>query len=164
MAIELPFPYPDLQKEGNPWDSWALLRNLQFLAEKITDVQTGQLMPASAIILMRSGSTCPSGFTKVTTGLTGRYIKIASTAGTTGGSSSATVTDPGHTHVVDPAAFSSGAPSSTVVVQAGAGTTVASSTHMHTINVPATTSASSTTGITVTFEPPYFEFILCEKT
>lgn len=38
MAINLPYPYPQLDKPGNPWDSFALLRNLQFLAERIDAV------------------------------------------------------------------------------------------------------------------------------
>lgn len=38
MAISLPYPYPQLDIPGNPWDSFALLRNLQFLAARIDDV------------------------------------------------------------------------------------------------------------------------------
>ena len=38
MAISLPYPYPQLDTEDNKWDSFALLRNLQFLAERIDAV------------------------------------------------------------------------------------------------------------------------------
>ena len=38
MGIKLPYPYPQLDKPENPWDSFALLRNLQFLAERIDSV------------------------------------------------------------------------------------------------------------------------------
>jgi len=38
MAIALPYPYPQLDVPDNPWDSFALLRNLQFLANRIDTV------------------------------------------------------------------------------------------------------------------------------
>ena len=163
MAIKLPYPFPNA--DDIEWSQYALWYNQKYLADAITRVRTGQLVPAGTIVIMRTGSTCPDGYTKLTTGIEGRYIKLTTgTAGTTGGSLNVTVTDPGHTHNVDPAAFLSGAATSTTQVQAGTSYSVASATHMHSINVPATTSSLSTTGITGTINPTFLTFILCEKT
>src|SRR3990167_8816553 len=89
MAEKLPYPIPD--PGTDQWDPFALLRNLQFLAEKIE-----ALLPTGSIILVGAGSTCPSGFTKVSTD-NGAYVRISTgSAGGTGGSLNAT--DAGHTH------------------------------------------------------------------
>lgn len=152
-SISLPNPYPDLKTYQ--WDAFALLRNLQFLADKITNVQTGQLMPTGAIIMLRSGTTCPSGYTKVSdAGLQGRYLKIATSGGGTGGTATATISTSGlHTHAT-------GVPSSTrLVTSAAVGTTftVALGTHTHQI-----TSSGGHTH-TVTVAPVFLEVILCQK-
>lgn len=163
MAIKLPYPFPDAS--DIEWSQYALWYNQKYLADAITRIRTGQLVPAGTVVIMRTGSTCPDGYTKLTTGIEGRYIKLTTgTAGTTGGSLNVAITDPGHTHNVDPAAFTSDVASSTTIVQAGTNISVAKGTHTHSINVPATTSSSSTTGITGTINPTFMTFILCEKT
>lgn len=154
-SISLPIPYPD-QITG-VWDAFALLRNLQFLASKITAVQTGQLMPSGSIIMFRSGSTCPDGYNKITdAGLANRYLRInVSSAGGTGGAASSVVTSSGaHTHT-------NSIPTSVrLVTSAATGTTfnVASSTHIHTI-----TSSGAHTH-TVSVAPIFLDVILCQKT
>lgn len=153
QSVSLPVPYPDLSTQQ--WDAFALLRNLQFLATKITSIETGQLMPSGAIIMLRSGTTCPDGYTKVSdAGLPGRFLRIATSGGGTGGTSLATVVSAGaHTHT-------NSIPTSTrLVTSAATGTTflVASSTHIHTIN-----SAGAHTHH-VTVAPIYLDVILCEK-
>lgn len=156
MALPLPYPFPRL--EDGIWDSFALLRNLQFLASKVEDITAGQLVPAGAILLMKSGTTCPAGYTKITDAtIIGRLLQIATTAGTQVGTSAVSVTDPGHlhavgtlvnsttgahTHTVDPPSTTSGtpsvdtttAPSSTQTVETAVVTpiAVASATHIHT--------------------------------
>jgi hypothetical protein len=179
MAIQLPYPYPDLTSQQ--WDAFALLSNLEFLASKLTAIQTGQLMPVGAIVMFSAGSTCPAGYNKVTdAALASRYLRInISAGGATGGSSSAVVTDPGHVHGVGTYAIGSGGshthntgtPSSTVNVQSGSGVTVASSTHIHSITSSGAhthlitgSAASSTTHVTATVTPPFLEIILCQKT
>lgn len=153
-SIKLPYPYPDLEKEE--WDAYALLENLHFLARKITAIAAGQLVPQGGIIMFRSGSTCPSGYTKVTDStLAGRYLRvILTTGGTTGGSNTVTITTSGlHTHHTS-------VPSSTrLVTSAAVGTTflVASSTHIHSI----TSSGDHTHATTVT--PKFLDIILCQK-
>ena len=163
MAIKLPYPFPN--SDDIEWSQYALWYNLKYLADAITRIRTGQLVPAGSIVIVRTGSTCPEGYTKLSTGIEGRYIKLTTgTAGTTGGSLNVTVTDPGHTHTVNPAAFMSSLASSTTIVQAGTNISVATGTHVHSINVPQTTSSSSTTGVTGTINPTFLTFILCEKT
>lgn len=155
MAINLPYPYPDLSTQT--WDAFALLSNLQFLADRITAIQTGQLMPTDAIIMFRSGSTCPPGYNKVTdAGLANRYLRInLSSGGATGGSTLTTVTSAGgHTHT-------NGAPTSTVVVDdglLGATIAVSTSTHIHVI------SSSGAHTHTVSITPLFLDVILCQKT
>lgn len=125
MAVTLPYPQPD--PATGAWDPFALLQNLKHLASVIASVQSGQLVPVGAIVFVKSGSTCPTGYTKLGAPYTGRYLRIASTAGTTGGSSSVDV------------------PTSTTTVQSGAGSSVASATHLHTIT------------------PVFVDLIACEK-
>ena len=153
QSISLPVPYPDLSTQQ--WDAFALLRNLQFLATKITNVETGQLMPTGAIIMMRSGTTCPTGYTKVSdAGLSGRYLRLATSGGGTGGTSLTTIVSAGaHTHT-------NSIPTSTrLVTSAATGTTflVSTSTHIHTI----TSSGGHTHHATIT--PIYIDVILCQK-
>lgn len=152
-SINLPYPYPDLSTLQ--WDAFALLRNLQFMADKITALSTGQLMPTGGIIMVRSGTTCPDGFTKISdAGLQSRYLRIATTGGGTGGSSSLNVSASGsHTHHTS-------LPTSTrLVTSAAVGTTflVARGTHIHTI------SASGTHTHTGSVAPLFLDVILCEK-
>lgn len=162
MAVKLPYPFPNV--DDLEWSTWALWYNLDYLAKAITRTQTGQLVPSGSILLLNSGSTCPDGYTKITTGIGNRYLRLTSgAAGTTGGSLVGVVTDAGHTHVSNTTSFASSTPSSTTLVTAGA-VSVSSGTHTHTVNPPATTSASSATGITVTTTPPFMSFILCAKT
>lgn len=59
-----------------------------------------------------------------------RFLRAV--AGATGGSGGNATS---HTHPVNPPATASGAPSATVVVQSGAGTTVATSTHTHSTDI-----------------------------
>jgi hypothetical protein len=154
-SISLPYPYPD-QTTG-VWDAFALLRNLTFLASKITAIATGQLMPSGTMIMMRSGSTCPAGYNKVTdAGLANRYLRLnISTGGGTGGAATSIVTSSGgHTHT-------NGVPSSTIPVDGTLLSTtvrVASSTHIHIL-----TSAGGHTH-TATITPLFVDIILCEKT
>lgn len=154
-SIQLPIPYPD-PKTG-VWDAFALLRNLQFLASKITAIQTGQLMPSGTMIMMRTGGTCPDGYDKVTdAGLANRYLRVnVSSAGGTGGSSTSSISSSGeHTH-------SPGVPTSTTLVTSAAtGTTftVASNTHVHVI------SSSGAHTHSVSVAPLFIDIILCEKT
>src|SRR3990167_1552644 len=116
MAEKLPYPIPD--PGTDQWDPFALLRNLQFLAEKIE-----ALLPTGSIILVGAGSTCPSGVTKVSTD-NGAYVRISTgSAGGTGGSLNAT--DAGHTH--------------------GAGT-YAVSTHTHAVGTYAVSSHTHAVG------------------
>ena len=111
MAIKLPYPFPNV--EDLEWSNWALWYNLNYLARQITDIQTGQLVPSGSVLLLRTGSTCPDGYTKITSGIGGRYLRFTSgSAGGTGGSLAGTVTDPGHTHTVNVTAFASAAASS----------------------------------------------------
>jgi hypothetical protein len=131
MAINLPYPNPD--PSTGEWDVFALKQNMLFLARAITSLQAGQLVPTGGILFMRSGSTCPTGYTKITT-YTGRFIKLDTTAGGTGAS---TVTG------------TLGAPSSTTAITAGA-VAVASSTHVH-----------SVAGLSAA--PAYVALIMCEK-
>lgn len=178
-SINLPFPYPDLSTQQ--WDAFALLRNLQFLASKITAIQTGQLVPTGTVQMFVSGSTCPAGYTKVSVGA-GRYLRLSTgSGGGTGGSLTVSITDGGHTHGAGTYAISSGGahthgntvPSSTTVVDhvlAGATIAVASSTHVHTTNSKGThthtvsgASASATTGISGTIAPTFLDVILCTK-
>ena len=181
MAINLPYPYPDLSTQT--WDAFALLSNLQFLADRITAIQAGQLMPVGALVMFRTGSTCPSGYTKVTDAtLADRYLRInLASGGATGGTSSASVTDPGHTHGVGTYVTSSkgghthtnSVPSSTVVVDGNLDLTtvrVAKGTHIHTITSAGAhthgltgASASSTTHMTFTIAPKFLDVILCQK-
>lgn len=155
-SVSLPYPYPD-QTTG-VWDAFALLRNLTFLASKISALQTGQLVPTGAITMMRSGSTCPDGFTKVTdAGLANRYLRVnVSSGGGTGGAATSVVTASGahnHTPLSVPT-------STTNVTSAASGTviTVASSTHLH------TPTAAATHTHTATITPLFLDVILCEKT
>ena len=153
-SINLPYPYPDLSTEQ--WDAYALLRNLQFLASKITAIQTGQLMPTGAIVMFRSGTTCPSGYTKVSdAGLPGRYLRLNTSGGATGGSATTAIPSSGlHSHAL------SGPTSTRLVTSAVVGTTffVASSTHIHTIS--ALTGAHTHT---VSLTPLFIDVMLCQK-
>jgi hypothetical protein len=160
MAIRLPYPYPDPTQQ---WDAYALLRNLQFLATKITDIQAGQIVPTAAVLMVVSGTTCPDGYTKLSLA-NGSYLRISTgTAGGTGGSLSVSIVDSGHTHAVNTNATTSGAPSSTVVVASGAGTTVATGTHTHVTDAATVASSSATTGVTGTIAPSFLDVILCQK-
>jgi hypothetical protein len=155
QSIKLPYPYPDL--ETSEWDAYALLSNLQFLASKITAIQQGQLVPTAGLVLMRSGSTCPDGYTKVTdAGLANRYLRLnVSSGGGTGGSATSAISSSGaHAHVT-------GVPSSTrLVTSAAVGTTflVSTATHIHSIS----SSGAHTHAVAVT--PLFIDVILCEKT
>lgn len=40
MATSLPYPYPQLDLPGSPWDAFALLRNLQFLASRVDSINS----------------------------------------------------------------------------------------------------------------------------
>jgi hypothetical protein len=61
-----------------------------------------------------------------------------------------------HTHPVDPPSTASGAPSATVAVQSGAGTTVATDTHTHATDIASFTSGTpSGTGGDDAL-PPYY--------
>lgn len=152
-SINLPYPYPDLA--SLQWDAFALLRNLQFIANKVTAIETGQLMPTGAIIMLRSGTTCPSGYTKVAdAGLQSRYLRVASSGGGTGGANSIAISTSGlHTHHTS-------VPSSTrLVTSAAVGTTflVSTGTHIHTV------SASGGHTHAATIAPIFLDIILCEK-
>lgn len=125
MAVTLPYPQPDPALEE--FTAFQLLQNLKYLASVIASVQSGQLVPVGAIIFVKSGSTCPAGYTKLGAPYTTRFLRIDSTAGTTGASSVSV-------------------PTSTTTVQSGAGASVASSTHLHTIT------------------PIFVGMIACEKT
>ena len=90
----LPVPYPDPLTDQ--WDAQGLLRNLQWLAAQID----ASAAPTGAIIMVRTGTVCPSGWTKVSTN-NGAYLRISTGAGGgTGGDLVVAITDPGHTHAV----------------------------------------------------------------
>jgi len=154
-SISLPYPYPD--PNTGVWDAFALLRNLTFLASKITAIATGQLVPSGTLVIMRSGGTCPDGYDKVTdASLSNRYLRLnTSTGGGTGGAATTVTTASGtHTHTIS-------IPSSTTVVDKtllGATIAVASSTHIHTVS----TVVNHTH--TVSLTPLFVDIILCEKT
>ena len=154
-SISLPYPYPD-QTTG-VWDAFALLRNLTFLASKITAIATGQLVPSGSLQLMRSGSTCPDGYDKVTdAGLANRYLRLSTgTGGATGGAATSVSTASGtHLHTL-------GIPTSTTVVDQtllGATIAVASATHVHIVS----TVLNHTHTVAIT--PLFIDVILCEKT
>lgn len=113
----------------------------------------------SGIIVMWSGSlaSLPDGFllcdgTSGTPDLRDKFILGCAAGvdpGGTGGASS-------HTHTVDPASVTSGAPSATTNVNAGA-TAVASSTHTHSVDVASTTSSSADN------LPPYYKLAFIMK-
>jgi hypothetical protein len=63
-----------------------------------------------------------------------------------------------HTHTVDPASVTSGAPSATTIVASGTGATVASDTHTHDVDVVSTTSSSSSN------VPPYIAVYMWKRT
>jgi hypothetical protein len=148
----LPYPFPD-PTTGN-WDAYALLANLRYLMSLLT-AHSGNLVPTGSILMIRSGGTCPAGYTRVTdAAVAGRYLRVNVTAaGGTGGSLNVTITDPGHSHASGYTIQDAGAhthvttisgththlmtgPTSTVLITSAAvGTTlhVASSTHFHTV-------------------------------
>lgn len=79
-----------------------------------------------------------------------RFIRAVS--GATGGTGGSATT---HTHDVDVASTTSGAPSATVAVQAGAGTTVATDTHTHAVDPAAVTSAGPSGASGIDALPPF---------
>lgn len=92
-----------------------------------------------------------------TPNLAGRFIRVLNTGGgSTGGSDSSA-----HTHAVDPASATSGAPSATVVVAAGVGTTVATDTHTHATDVASTTSGAASSSDN---RPAYYDLVSLMRT
>lgn len=129
----LPYQWPNL--ESGSWDPEQIRRNFEWLASRLT-VSGGRLVPSGAIVMMRSGSTCPPGYTQVTDAtLAERYLRVSlTTAGATGGFSTISV-DPTNTTMT------------LQITPGGSDVTFAISTHTH----------------IVALTPKFFDIILCEK-
>lgn len=159
MAVNLPYPYPSTDTEQ--WDPEALRRNLDFLVDVINRqiIGPGFLVPAGTVIMMTSGSSCPSGYTKISTG-GGRYLRLSTgSGGGTGGSLNVSITDAGHTHGAG-SYVAAATHAGTVEILASTPTTVTKSSHTHLVTGA---SGSKTTGITGTIAPTFLDVILCQK-
>lgn len=109
------------------------------------------LCDGSSVTVSTSGGGTVGSVTipNLTTGK--RFLRSHTSVGATGGSATT------HTHSVDVASTTSGAPSATSTVQSGAGATVASDTHTHTVDPGAVTSAGPSGSSGDDALPPYYE-------
>jgi len=158
MPVALPYPYPDDIPMGQ-WDPYALLRNLQYLAESI------DAFPVGAVVLLASGSTCPTGWTLKSTN-NGSYLRLnTSAAGGTGGSLTTGAGGTGSTGSSGSHAHSVSASGDTTLVDAGAyfNTSVATGMHTHSTDTEASHTHTGPSH-THTLAPTYFDVIVCVKT
>ena len=127
----LPYRYPD--PSTGEFDPFALMRNLEWLAERI--------LPTGTMILVPTGTTCPEGFTKLATS-NGAYLRISTgTAGGTGGNLTVADVDPGHLHTAGTYAVGSH------LHATGTLNMTADAAHTHPVNPPSKqTSTTSDTG------------------
>lgn len=155
-----------------------ILTGVDSLAEMATvldnlSITAPSAIPVGAIILWDQSSTCPAGYTRVTT-LDGKFLKSSSTPQLTGGSSTHTHTIPDHNHGIGSHTHTysgvTGSPSdqNSTAQAGGPGSTYSSTGHDHEFSGTTSASSGSTTNASIAtdssnFEPPFYTVLLCRK-